>query len=121
MVDDILGFENDVIYTQLEIRPDNILVCDGLFLEGGMIEHLAQSYILACYSKADSADAGSAFLLGGVKKMCAYRYPKVGETIRSEVKRTLFAMGIHQLQGNVYLGDELIFESTITVLQKTDE
>jgi hypothetical protein len=121
MVDKVISADHGVIVTELEIRPDNILLSGEIFLEGGMVEHLAQSYILACLTEANSQEEDAVFLLGGLKKSHVHRYPGIGETIRSEVKRTLFAMGIHQLQGNVYLGDELIFESIITVLQKKDE
>lgn len=121
MVDRVISMDNGIMTTELEIRPENILLSGELFLEGGMVEYLAQSYILACLSEVDPSDNDAVFLLGGVKKMNAHKYARIGQTIRSEVKRTLFALGIHQLQGNVYLGDELIFESIITVLQKKDE
>jgi predicted hotdog family 3-hydroxylacyl-ACP dehydratase len=43
MIDTLVHFDNVFTKTEFEIRPDNMFVEDGKFLEAGLIENIAQT------------------------------------------------------------------------------
>lgn len=82
MVDKLIDFQESKVKSTLVIREDNLLVNNGLFIESGIIENMAQTVALHTgyeyHLKGESAPTG---YLGSIKKIQIFEQPKVGSTI----------------------------------------
>lgn len=88
MVDLILKMNNEIVETVFEIKPDNIFIQNGTFVEAGLIENAAQtcSAIVAkgYYVDENNEDREDVDVIGfisALKTLKIFGLPKSGETI----------------------------------------
>ena len=88
MVDRLIHFDNVFTKTEFEIRPDNLFVEDGKFLEAGLIENIAQTcaarmgYINTVILK-DEVRLG---FIGAMKSLIIHKLPAVYSLLETTVE-----------------------------------
>lgn len=88
MVDMITAMDDETVLTFFEIKPDNIFLKEGIFIESGLIENAAQtcSAIVAkdYYIDEDNHDKQNVSVIGfisALKTLKIHALPKTGSTI----------------------------------------
>jgi predicted hotdog family 3-hydroxylacyl-ACP dehydratase len=88
MIDTLVHFDNVFTKTEFEIRPDNMFVEDGKFLEAGLIENIAQTcaarmgYINTVILK-DEVRLG---FIGAVKSLLIHKLPSVYSKLETTIE-----------------------------------
>ncbi|WP_433834604.1 hypothetical protein [Flavobacterium anhuiense] len=86
MVDTMHSYSETSLVSGLEIQNDNIFVSENIFLEPGLIEHMAQSVALHTgyqyFLRNEVAPTG---YIGSIKEIEIKKLPKVNDNIQSEV------------------------------------
>jgi predicted hotdog family 3-hydroxylacyl-ACP dehydratase len=88
MVDRLVHFDNIFTKTEFEVRPDNLFVQEGKFLEAGLIENIAQTcaarmgYINTVILK-DEVRLG---FIGAMKSLIIYKLPGINSLLETTVE-----------------------------------
>lgn len=86
MVDAMHSYSETSLVAGLEIQRDNIFVSNDVFLEAGLIEHMAQSVALHTgyqyFLRNEIAPTG---YIGSIKEIEIKRLPKLSDNIQSQV------------------------------------
>lgn len=118
MVSFLYDFKETSIITGFKILEDNLFVEDNRFNESGLIENMAQSIALHTnydfFLKNKKAPTG---YIGSIKNVKLIELPKVGETIKTDVKVLQEFMGVTLVDATVTCGDKEIISAQLkTVL-----
>ncbi|EJL63014.1 hypothetical protein [Flavobacterium sp. CF136] len=86
MVDKMYSFTETSLISGLDIQKDNIFIDNNIFLEAGLIEHMAQSVALHTgyqfFLKNEKAPTG---YIGSIKEIEIKKLPQVSNNIQSTV------------------------------------
>lgn len=86
MVDSMFSYSEISLVAGLKIQNDNIFLENSLFLEAGLIEHMAQSVALHTgyqfFLKNETAPTG---YIGSIKEIEIKKLPKVNDKIQSTI------------------------------------
>lgn len=86
MVDKMYSYSETTIVSGLKIQKDNIFFKDGIFIEAGLVEHMAQSVALHTgyqfYLKQEPAPTG---YIGSIKEIEITALPKLDDEIQTTV------------------------------------
>ncbi len=86
MVDAMHSYTETSLVSGLKIEQDNIFVKNNIFLEAGLIEHMAQSVALHTgyqyFLRNETAPTG---YIGSIKEIEIKKLPQLNNTIQSEV------------------------------------
>ncbi|RZJ54877.1 MAG: hypothetical protein EOO44_03455 [Flavobacterium sp.] len=86
MVDKMYSFTESSLVSGLKIQNDNIFSDNDIFLEAGLIEHMAQSVALHTgyefFLRNETAPTG---YIGSIKEIAIKKLPKINDTIQSTV------------------------------------
>lgn len=86
MVDAMHSYTETSLVSGLKIQQDNIFVKNNIFLEAGLIEHMAQSVALHTgyqyFLRNETAPTG---YIGSIKEIEIKKLPRLNNTIQSEV------------------------------------
>lgn len=120
MVDRLLSYSETSITAGLEVAEDNIFCKDGIFLEPGLIEHMAQSVALHTgyqfYLRQETAPTG---YIGSISGVEIKELPKLGAEIQTEVTILQEFAGITMVQISTTVeGNEIASGQMKTVLAK---
>lgn len=123
MVDEFYGITNNVSYSALTVREDNMFTGNGHFNESGIIEHIAQSGALRMrYSSEKRNTTPSLGYIGAIKKMKIFRLPTIGEKLFTSLKIEQEIFNITLLSAEVRVNDKIIASCEMKVfLEKPDE
>lgn len=103
MVDTLLEFSNEKIVSGFKILDSNLFVKDGVFLESGLIENMAQTVALHTgydyFLKGEDAPTG---YIGSIKKVDVFQLPKLNETITTEALILHEFMGVTMVEVKAY-------------------
>ena len=106
MVDTLLHYTETSIHSAYTIRPGDIFSEEGFFLEGGIVEHMAQSVALHTgyqyYLKNELAPVG---YIGSISQVAIERLPAVGETLNTRVEILQEFMGITLVSVETFVHD----------------
>ena len=87
MIDELISSNDDVTYTKFLVRPENVLVNDGVLSEAGLVENIAQTAAArAGYMAQQLGKPMQPGFIGAVKNLQIFTLPIVGDTIETEVK-----------------------------------
>lgn len=126
MVDSLLELSDSEVKTVLEIRKDNIFVCDGVFAEVGLIENAAQtcsaivgkSFFLD-ENKEEKEGVKVIGFISGIKKIKFYNIANEGDLLNTHsVLLSRFDNDnyiVCTLSSNIYVKDTLIFEAEMNL------
>lgn len=110
LVDRLLSFNEIESSTDLVIREDNLFCKDGMFLETGIMENIAQTCAarigyINMYHKNESVKIG---VIGSIKDLIIKKIPEVGSRLITKVKVISEVFAITLVEAEVYNNDELM-------------
>ncbi|WP_404827362.1 hypothetical protein [Flavobacterium frigoritolerans] len=86
MVDKMFSFDETSLVAGLKIKSENIFLENGVFLEAGLIEHMAQSVALhtgyVFFLKQEKAPIG---YIGSIKQINIKKLPNINDEIQSSI------------------------------------
>jgi predicted hotdog family 3-hydroxylacyl-ACP dehydratase len=109
MIDAFVDEGNELMYSQLTVREDNILLEDGALSASGMVENIAQTaaarigYI--CGLEGRPAPIG---YIGAIQHLRVTSLPIVGEVLRTSVTIQNQIFNATQIRGEVRRGDDVL-------------
>lgn len=106
MVDTLIHYTETSVQSGYTIRPADIFAEEGVFLEGGIIEHMAQSVALHTgyqyFLKNEPAPVG---YIGSINNVSIHCLPAVGETLTTRVDILQEFMGITLVAVETFVND----------------
>lgn len=109
MIDRLLSFDEIESSTDFVIKEDNIFCKDGLFLETGIMENIAQTCAARIgYININNNESVKIGVIGSIKDLIITKLPKVGSTLVTKVKVLSEVFAITLVEAEVYDNDELI-------------
>jgi len=120
MVDRMFSYSETGLVSGLKIQDSNIFLEENIFLEAGLIEHMAQSVALHTgyqfFLKNETAPTG---YIGSIKDIQIKRLPQTNDTIQSNVTILQEFAGVTLVDIVTFLNDEEIANGQMkTVLAK---
>lgn len=120
MVDRMFSYSETALVSGLKIQDSNIFLEENIFLEAGLIEHMAQSVALHTgyqfFLKNETAPTG---YIGSIKDIQIKRLPQINDTIQSNVTILQEFAGVTLVDIVTFLNDEEIASGQMkTVLAK---
>ncbi|MFB9078175.1 hypothetical protein ACFFLS_17310 [Flavobacterium procerum] len=86
MVDTMYTYSETSLISGLTVQSDNIFVKNDIFLEAGLIEHMAQSVALHTgYQFSLKNEVSPTGYIGSIKEIAITRLPELNDSIQSEV------------------------------------
>lgn len=119
LVDEIVEADEKMCRTHYDITSDNMMVEEGELTEGGLIENLAQTcaahigFVEIHIRKSKKIRIG---LVGAVKHCTIMRYPKIGETITTEVQEEQVFGEMSSYSAIMRKGEEVIAKGELQVV-----
>ena len=109
MVDRLLSFDETESSTDFVIREDNIFCKDGLFLETGIMENIAQTCAARIgYINIANNESVKIGVIGSIKDLIITKLPKVGSRLLTKVKVLSEVFAITLVEAEVFDNDELV-------------
>ena len=109
MIDRLLSFDEIESSTDFVIKEDNIFCKDGLFLETGIMENIAQTCAARIgYININNNESVKIGVIGSIKDLIITKLPKVGTTLVTKIKVLSEVFAITLVEAEVYDNDELI-------------
>ena len=123
MVDELLEVAGDECTCRLTVRKDNFfLEEDGMMVEPGVIEHIAQSAsAFAGYrAVAEGATEPPIGYIGEVKNFRLNRRPKLGDVLDTTISMGATVGGVSIITGTTLAGQETIAETQMKIFVRKD-
>lgn len=121
MIDALWKCEEKVATTSLTIQQDNIFVEQGKFTEAGLLENIAQTAAAKvgyeCERKGIPVPPG---FIGAIKNLEVSYFPKVGETIRTEIRVENEIFGMTLITGEVHFDALQIARAEMKIVLQTE-
>lgn len=109
MIDEITVMEGHPARSRFIVLPDNVLVKDGFFSEGGLVENIAQTAGAATgFSAQQAGMAPTLGYIGAVKNLHIFSLPQIGQTLDTEVTFVHQVMNALIIQGTIHCAGQLI-------------
>jgi predicted hotdog family 3-hydroxylacyl-ACP dehydratase len=122
MIDDLIEVSENTAKTQLRISPDNIFCREGLFIEPGIIENIAQTAATkAGYESMIKNKKAPVGFIGAVKNLEIYRLPEEGELLLTEIVIESKIMNVFLVKGRSYVENEAVAECEMKIFEKPEE
>ena len=121
LVDEIIEVTDEVICVKSTITENNAFLEDGVFPTFKTLEMMAQS--LAVFRSYMDSQKGNklGFLLGARKFEILKPYVQIGDSLLIKTKISMQdSSGLGVYDSQVYLGEEMIAQATISVLNPND-
>ncbi|WP_281321862.1 ABC transporter permease [Flavobacterium aestivum] len=126
MVDMILEMDDEKVETIFEIKPDNIFIENGFFIESGLIENMAQtcsSVVAKDYfideDKNDKTGVNVVGFISGIKTLKVHSLPQVGTVIYTKAvllsKFITDSYSLCTMKCQTFREDEVLLEGEITL------
>lgn len=118
LVHELTSRDGDHINTALTVETTNPFVEDGRLLEGGLIEHVAQSVALGMGHEALGDVVGTSppvGFIGAISRLSIQRLPAVGERLETQVQVTYRMAQVQVVHGQVRCGEEPVAEMEMKV------
>ncbi|MEO8067001.1 MAG: hypothetical protein ABI599_04835 [Flavobacteriales bacterium] len=116
MVHELVSATPDELLSRFDVLATDVFAEDGVLLEGGVIENVAQTAALGMgYSSALEGVPPPVGFIGAVSKLSIARLPLVGETLHTTVRVTHRLEQVQVLHGVVRVGDEQLAEMEMKV------
>ena len=109
MIDEIISVDAQHTITTFTIAPGNIMVENGFFTEGGLVENMAQTAGAGTgYIAMEGGKPTPMGYIAALKNLTVTALPKVNDTIRTEIHFGQTVMNFHQVKGRVLCGENEI-------------
>ena len=123
MIGSLVHYDDENVWTETYIRPDNILVDNGTFSSAGMIENIAQTCAarIGYVNKYILKHGIQIGVIGAVRKMTISGHPKAGDTITTHVQVMEDIMGVILAMATITCNGNLLAKSQIKLAVKEGE
>lgn len=121
MVDAFYGIEDGVSYTGFTVEESCIFSSDGVLDESGIIEHMAQSAAARVgYLYKNRNEASPIGFIGSVDDVMIEDLPKVGETLRTQLRIEQEVLNITLISAEVETGGRKIASGKMKIFLKKE-
>ena len=122
MVDEFLGIEDNLSKTAFTVKEENIFVDGGMMSECGLIEHIAQSAAARVgYLFTEAGKPIPIGYIGSVNNFEIKEFPKVGETIFTNIEVLQEVMGITLIMAHCYINKVEIASCKMKIFLEINE
>jgi len=102
MIDKLLSCNEHTTITGFRVLADNVMVTDGEFTEGGLMENMAQTAAArAGYMAQSAGETLKDGYIAAVKNFEVFQLPKTGDELLTEVKITDQVLDMTIISGTV--------------------
>jgi predicted hotdog family 3-hydroxylacyl-ACP dehydratase len=120
MVNTLYDYNENTLVSGLKVKEDNIFYQDGMLLESGLIEHMAQSVALhtgySFFLRHEPAPTG---YIGSIKEVQILKLPRLNQEIKTTVTILQEFAGITLVDLISKIADEVIATGQMkTILAK---
>jgi predicted hotdog family 3-hydroxylacyl-ACP dehydratase len=116
MVDSFYGLEGNTSVSGLTIEENNMFCVGGRLLDGGLIEHIAQSGAMQIGYMALSQGAEVPLgFIGSINKLSISRLPEAGEKLHTTITFEAQVGDITLVGATVRVADEVIAQGKMKV------
>ncbi len=116
-VGELVSASESEFVTRLTIQPGNMLVKNGLFMESGLIENIAQSAALGFgYLGRKRGEEPKVGYIGAISRVEVSALPAAGDTITTHVKVLHRLDPVVMVHGICYCGEEKLLEGEIKLV-----
>lgn len=116
MVDELLCSDGNSIQTRFRVKEGNVLVMNGEFSEGGLLENIAQTAAAgAGYMAIKEKKQVSAGYIGAVKNLEIFDLPKINDELVTEVRIESRVFDVTVISGTVRHNDTLIAQCEMNI------
>lgn len=117
MIDNLLTVQSDMFESDFYISEDNILIENGQFQEGGLIENIAQTCAASFgFLDKDKNDKPKIGYIGAISKVLIHELPPVNSKIATIVQPTHQLGNIFMVQGRNYFEGRLLLECEMKIV-----
>lgn len=123
MVDNLIEVNGDTAVTGFAVRSDNYFLDeDGLMVEAGLIEHIAQSASAFAGYRALSSGATAPPIgyIGEVKKFHCHKFPQVGDELLTTIRMGVEIAGVTIITGETRLLGKVVADTQMKIFIKSD-
>ena len=123
MVSCLVGFDDRVTITELEVMPDNIFVEQGRFTAEGLMENIAQTCAarIGYVNKFILKKGIQIGFIGAVRNLEVKALPRVGDKITTAVEVQEEVFGMTLASAVVTCGGVLLATTEIKIAVKSEE
>ncbi|MEG1586350.1 MAG: hydroxymyristoyl-ACP dehydratase [Bacteroidales bacterium] len=122
MVDAFFGIHKAHSYSALTVNDENVFCEDDRLVEGGVIEHIAQSAALRVgYEHVSTGQAVPVGFIGSVNKLNLYDLPRKGDRLQTTLTVEAEMMGITLVSATVAVGSKVIAEGQMKIALQREE
>jgi len=122
MVSKLLNMEAGKTTTSFIIEESNVLVCQGVFTEAGLLENIAQTAAAgAGYHASLKNKPVQKGYIGAVKNFIIFALPKVNDEITTEIEETGVVFNMQTIQGKVWLEEKLLAQCEMRIFLQAEE
>jgi predicted hotdog family 3-hydroxylacyl-ACP dehydratase len=127
VVDRLIYFDMNRVETQLMVREDNLFCEDGVLIESGIVENIAQTCAarmgyINTYISQESVKLG---YLGSIRNLEILTLPKVGQIVQTRVDVVEEVFQLTLVKAVVKVGDAIVakceMKISITNIDKVEE
>ncbi|MCX6278723.1 MAG: 3-hydroxyacyl-ACP dehydratase [Bacteroidetes bacterium] len=116
MVERLIEMFDKTAVTSLVIREDNVFCENGLFLEPGLIENMAQTAAAGAGAKPGIKPNGAPLgFIGGIRNLKIKELPKVGEEIITSVTVMHEIFDATVVQAEIMLNNRVIASGELKI------
>jgi predicted hotdog family 3-hydroxylacyl-ACP dehydratase len=116
MIDELLCSDENSTQTRFRVKEGNVLVTNGEFSEGGLLENIAQTAAAgAGYMTIKEKKPVSAGYIGAVKNLEIFDLPKINDELVTEVRIESRVFDVTVISGTVRHSDTLIAQCEMNI------
>ncbi len=117
MIDKLLECDEKKAVTSFCIAPDNVMVSDCEFTEGGLMENVAQTAAAgAAYNTRDSDDRIGGYIVQ-VKNFEIFALPKVNDMLTTTVEKVGRMFDMSMILGTVSCNNVLLAKCEMSIFE----
>jgi predicted hotdog family 3-hydroxylacyl-ACP dehydratase len=122
MVDQLVYTDDLISKSTFTIQPDNCMVANGLFTEGGLLENIAQTAAARAgyQAKAENKPVSGGYI-GAVKDFEVLFLPAVGSELHTEIKIENQFFNVSVIAGSVWCNNEIVARCEMKVFLNNQE
>jgi predicted hotdog family 3-hydroxylacyl-ACP dehydratase len=120
MVDKLVSCEEMRATTNFQVAQDNIMVSDGEFTEGGLMENMAQTAAAgAGYNAGNRSGPVSGYIVA-VKNFEVFALPKVNDILTTTVEKVGCIFDMNMISGTVTCNNLVLAKCEMSIFEGND-
>lgn len=117
MIDKMISFSDEESTTELVVREDNLFCRDGIMIETGIMENIAQTCAarigyINLFQKKESVKIG---VIGSIKDFQVFDFPRIGDKLKTTVKVVNEVFAITLVNAEVKINEKTIAQCEMKI------